>query len=881
MAQAGNLRIEAPLIELNEGAELLSDSTGAGSGGNILLSSDSLILNGDAEIASDAEDAGNGGNIIINTRTLTLNDESEISTDTNLLSQGMSGSITIIADKKIRLNIQVEPGEQAGIFVNSEGSNDAGNITITTPQLDIEGGSIVASSDLSNGGNVTIESELLRLQNGEITANVNEGTGGNVTINSDTVILDNSQIVAQAGAGQGGEIIISGQRFFSAESLISASAGPAGISGNVEINAPDVNLSAGLVPLSAEIFDASASLKALCTAKKTADASSFTVATLKSNPATIEGFPINNTHFRNKLIDPALALSNSARQLIKSSVEQQEVLFELQQADAAIQSLPDNDNKIYALIHLARSYQYLKTSTFTSNNSGLKKAYKRLQQAKQLAVQLKNKRAYSFVMGNLALLYQLENLIPEALFLAQQASHAAEQANAAESTFRWYGLQGQLLWRQGNRDQAIASYRRALDLVEKTRQDITMEGKVSDINFHHSIAPVYQNLVSALLQQTETLHNTENINALLIEARTIIEQYRASELRNYFNDPCIASFQAKTKPLDTISSKAAIIYPILLKDRTEILVSLPGNIRRYSVAVGKQQLTALAADFRKSIQAKSLQLHLTLGKQLFEHLIKPYLHELQKFNIETLVFVPGGILRNIPFAALNDGSEYLIQKYSMAMTPGLDLIDPQALDRSKIKILLAGISESIENLPGLPMVNNELSAIQDLMGGKVMLNRKFTKQAIKQAFVHTQANIVHIASHAIFSGKPENNFILAYDGHFTIEELAKSVELTRYRNNPLELLVLSACQTAAGDEQSVLGLAGAAIKSGARSAVGSLWEIADEAAFNFYLSFYKSLKDTNLSKAAAIQKAQLELLKHKEFSHPYYWAPFLLINNWL
>ena len=179
------------------------------------------------------------------------------------------------------------------------------------------------------------------------------------------------------------------------------------------------------------------------------------------------------------------------------------------------------------------------------------------------------------------------------------------------------------------------------------------------------------------------------------------------------------------------------------------------------------------------------------------------------------------------------------------------------------------------------MVDDELAAIQNIFGGEVLLNDGFKKSAIKQALFQTQPNVVHIASHAVFGGTAESNFILTYDGHLTIDELAEYAGIAKYRDKPLELLVLSACETAAGDERAVLGMAGAAIKAGARSAVGSLWEIADEAAFQFYVTFYQTLKDTDLSKAAILQKVQLKLLEHKDFRHPYYWAPFLLINNWL
>ena len=861
-ARAGNLLIEAPAIELNDDSELLSDSNGLGAGGNILINSTILTLNDDTEIASDGEVAGDGGNIVINTAQLIMTGDSEISTDTDPGSTGLGGSIIINASTSIDLQIQVDPGEQAGLFVNSEGTGNAGDITITTPSFNIDGGSVVATSEQSDGGNLNINSRFLRLQNGELIANVKDGTGGNVTVNSDTVILDRSSIVAQAQDGRGGIITITGARFFASESVISASAGPAGISGSVTINTPEVNLSAGLVPLSTEIVDASALLKSPCAvSKKEAETGRFLISTLRVTPATLEGFSTNEK--RSVDVKLAISHSNTARNLVDAGARTETLLPILRQASIAIDALPPHPSKIHSLIHLAISYQQM---------NGLERAYQALKQAEALAKQLEDLRAQSYVLGNLALLYQSEQRPIEALHLAQKAAYISELAEAPESTYRWYWLEGQVSWRLGKTDEALAAYRRAIKLLEQAEQGA---------DFHSSIAPVYQDFVSALLQSTDALQEPEKINALLIEARATIEQYRASELRNYFQDPCIVKLQSKVKALDEISNTAAVVYPIVLEDRVELLISFPKGIERFSVPVGEQQLTTVILEYRDSLESLSRSSHLKLGRQLFEWLVKPYLHKLQENEIETLVFVPDGLLGTIPLSALYDGERYLIEHYAIAITPGLNVIDPKPLDRSDINILLAGISESVDDMQSLPMVGEELKAIQNLFPSHAMLNEDFKREGIKQALLQDQYNIVHIASHAVFGGKADENYVLAYDGHLTINDLSDYIGALKYREKSLELLVLSACETAAGDERAILGLAGAAIKAGARSAVGSLWEITDDAAFLFIESFYRTLKETDVSKAAAVRKAQLKLLQHQDFNHPYYWAPFVMINNWL
>ena len=230
---------------------------------------------------------------------------------------------------------------------------------------------------------------------------------------------------------------------------------------------------------------------------------------------------------------------------------------------------------------------------------------------------------------------------------------------------------------------------------------------------------------------------------------------------------------------------------------------------------------------------------------------------------------------------MHDGEKFLVQKYALAVTPSLALVDPKPLDRSNIKILLAGISESRLGMAALPAIPNELASIQNLLGGDVLLNKSFTVDSFKKALSDKQVSIVHIASHGSFTGNENGNFLLAYDGKLSINQLNKSIGQTKFRKNPVELLVLSACETAVGDEKAALGLAGAAIQAGARSVMGSLWSVSDEGTAQLIEEFYRQLKDPSISKAEALKRAQTKLMQNETFQHPYFWSPFLMINNWL
>jgi CHAT domain-containing protein len=209
-------------------------------------------------------------------------------------------------------------------------------------------------------------------------------------------------------------------------------------------------------------------------------------------------------------------------------------------------------------------------------------------------------------------------------------------------------------------------------------------------------------------------------------------------------------------------------------------------------------------------------------------------------------------------------------------------MDPKPLGRQPVSALLSGLSVPAHGYPGLPYVKAELSALKDVARSTTVLeDREFSLMRMEATLKTRPYSIVHIASHAQFSSDPANTFILAYDGPLTLQKLEDAVKTRRWDTNPLELLSLSACQTAIGDDRAALGLAGVAIKAGARSALASLWHVNDEAAFRVVTQFYKELQQPGVSKAQALQHAQLALMQDRRFRHPGYWAPFLIIGNWL
>lgn len=398
-------------------------------------------------------------------------------------------------------------------------------------------------------------------------------------------------------------------------------------------------------------------------------------------------------------------------------------------------------------------------------------------------------------------------------------------------------------------------------------------------SFRQAAEPVYFGLVDLLLRQASTLSDATVIEARLREAQDAVELLKAVELADYFQDECVA--RADTAQLDMVSQTAAVIYPIILADRLELLVAFPNGLRRFTVPVEADELTRVARTFRRLVQSRTTRRYLPHAWQLYEWLIKPLEAALEAVHIDTLVFVPDGPLRTIPMSALHDREQFLIEKYVLATSPGLTLTEPRSLPRERAQLLVTGLTEAVQGFPPLPHVAQEVAAIEKLYDNQSLINETYSRRNIQKRLNEAPYTIVHIASHGEFNSTADDTFILTYDSKLTLDQLDQMIGLLSRREEPIELLTLSACQTAVGDDRAALGLAGIAVKAGARSALATLWYISDEASAELVSTFYQNLQKPLYSRATALRHAHLRILRTWRYCHPAYWAPFLLINNWL
>jgi CHAT domain-containing protein/predicted negative regulator of RcsB-dependent stress response len=575
----------------------------------------------------------------------------------------------------------------------------------------------------------------------------------------------------------------------------------------------------------------------------------------------------------------ARALTNAAMTLRQTGAAQESRDL-LDAASDELRGLEATHETALAWINVGLTYRDLRPSLSASGDQLLLRSAGALTEASVQADQLGDRRMVSYAWGYLGSLYETEGRHAESLELTRRAILAAQQVNAPESLYRWQWQAGRLLKKVGSVDDAIASYRRAIYTLQTIRQELSI-GYGTPTSFRETVGPVYFELVDLLLQRAATAQSRDEIAPYLIEARETVELFKVAELRDYFRDDCVDTALSKVTKLDVVSQTAVVVYPILLPNRIELLVSLPSGLKRVSVPVGIDRLTQEVRQFRRRLEKRTTREYLPHAQQLYDWLMRPLEADFKEAGIHTLVFVPDGPLRTIPMAALHDGKEFLISKYAMAITPGLNLTDPRPIKREGAKVLAVGITEAVQGFPPLPNVAAELEALRAIFPGTTLVDREFVVAKFEETLKQERFTILHVASHGEFSSEPGKTFLLAFDGKLTMDRLDQYIGLFKFRDEPLELLTLSACDTAEGDDRAALGLAGVAIKAGARSALATLWEINDVAAAGLVADFYRGLQDSSISRATALQRAQVKTLSDPRYEHPGFWAPFLLINNWL
>jgi CHAT domain-containing protein len=504
---------------------------------------------------------------------------------------------------------------------------------------------------------------------------------------------------------------------------------------------------------------------------------------------------------------------------------------------------------------------------------------KALKQSIQQAKQIQDLRLESYAVGHLGRLYEATQQWAEAERTTAEALSLAMKAHADESCYRWKWQLGRILKAQGKTEQALVSYREAVDLLQNLRRDLVAVSSDLQYSFRDRVEPVYREYVDLLLQTHGDVPPTIEV---LNTAQQAIESLRLAELSYFLRSSCL---EDNRRPLtQLLQPGTALLYPIVLEDRVATLLSLPdGSLQLMSQSVPKKQVEATVEQMRIALEKPyTAPEGKTLGLELYRLLVEPAEALLQKNNIKTLVFVPDSELLNVPLAALYNGKQFLIERYAVAIAPSLQLITPDPKPLRPMRSLVAGLSIGRSGFGPLAFVPGELKAVIQKLPGELLLNEKFTSQAIANAVENSAVTVLHFATHGQFSSNIDQTFILAWDKPITIYDLKDLIEKRQQSfRKAIDLLVLSACETAAGDRHASLGLAGVAVQAGTRSTVATLWTVDDESSSLFMETFYAALSVPGTTKAEALRQTQLKLLKDPDFRHPFNWAPYILVGNWL
>ena len=557
------------------------------------------------------------------------------------------------------------------------------------------------------------------------------------------------------------------------------------------------------------------------------------------------------------------ALLNLARFLEHSSPQSDLIANYRAQAMSILTKEPDSRAKAYSLINLAAS-------------DGDTHRQIQLEMAIATARNIKDNRAESFALTALGKVYEESGNLPKAMELTKQAQFAAQQVNAIDSLYRAQQQAGRIYKASGQMELAVQSYKQAIASLQNIRGDIAVASIDLQFDLRDSTEPVYRELMALLLEGSKEKGNVKNQTNPITEALQVSELLQLSELQNFFGDECV---QISRNPANTQnqSNKTAIVNSIILSDRTYMVLRLPnGSINSYPVEISALELAKAIDHLRFTLENIATDEYLQATQKVYDLVIRPMAADLANAKPQTLVFVNDGVLRNVPMAALHDGKQFLIQKYAIANTLGLNLNSNQQQVKRNAKAVIFGLS--VEKLPfaPLPNVKAETEGLQKLFGGKRFIDSDFTLFNIQQQIEKDGYPIVHMATHAKFGADRNNTFLQLFDQRLSLDEFET---VLRHSKQQIELLTLSACQTAAGDSRSTLGIAGVALRSGVQSTLASLWFVNDADTVPLIQDFYTQIRQPGVTKAEALRQAQLKIIADSN-GHPAIWSPFVLVGNW-
>jgi CHAT domain-containing protein len=543
----------------------------------------------------------------------------------------------------------------------------------------------------------------------------------------------------------------------------------------------------------------------------------------------------------------------------------------------AIDSIYARLNLAESLIQVAQNTKLNKLSSSQVENP-LLTALSISHHALDTAEKLNNTRAKSYALGTIGKIYGcLEQPLESQKYL-EPAMELAQSVKAWDIAYQWQWRLGRLYRQLKQTQKTDEAYAAAISSLDQIRGNILAMNPDIQFNFKEKVEPVYHEYMEFLFSQED---NSQR-------AVAIQDKLRIAEIENFLQCGRLTRFSAIANSQD-LSNFPPIIFFIKLSNQIQVVVQTSKQFHRHQIDI------KLAGDSidnfirvihnQQFVKTQSYD-YITYAQNLYNLLIAPIKQYLPKSG--NLVFIPDSYFQNIPFDMLYDGNKYLTESYAISNASSFKQLQAQFEKQKQIKVLFAGISEAVtlsentlvtESFQPLPQVNQEVKNIKKSINYvSVLLNDEFTNHNFREKFETDSFPIVHLSTHAQFSSDPDNTFLLTWKELLKVQQLKS---LLKNKQSPIDLLVLSACETAKGDRRSALGIAGIAAQAGARNTLATLWLVDDESTAQLIGEFYKNLKN-GLTKAEALRQAQLSLISSNKYSHPYYWAGFILVgSSWL
>jgi len=548
-----------------------------------------------------------------------------------------------------------------------------------------------------------------------------------------------------------------------------------------------------------------------------------------------------------------------------------------------VSKLSDTFRKGCLLLEIAHLYGMLaKKSKKEDRSSWIYQSHQICLDVENINEKINDSRLASKLYYQMGEIYEGTNQFDEAITLTKKSIFFAQQTNNSYDLYMNYWQLGRLYRKSGKINKAINYYNKAIQVLAPMREQIYHSDLTKQNLFNQKIKPVYLELSEIYFNlAAANTESDEKYKKFIQNAWLTMDEVKSAELEDIFNDPCVTYQKENNLQLNNHLKSVAIIYFIPFPEQPAMIMRMPNGFMHLRLKIETKVFNKMIYKLRKEIPDWGI--FEEDAAKLYDLIISPIYKDLKKQHIKTLVIASDGAMRLLPISIFFSPDEkFLIEEFEIVTIPALHLTRLGKTNRKTPNGLFCGITQGHTfgklRFEALPHISKELETIKKIVPGDVFIDEGFTESNLKSNIADKRYSIVHLATHGEFGSIPEKTFLVAHKSKLTMNSLEKLIK--KSQSSSIDLLTLSACQTAIGDERAAFGLAGGAIKAGAKCAIATLWSVDDYASQKIISEFYHNVYKKHYSKAKAMQQAQLTLIERVQFWHPAVWSAFLVIGNW-